>query len=146
MRLLLPAEREVVAQPGWTLGVSAPVPAAALADGDRQAAGAARRAVAGRGVLVRHQGAQGGMADLVAPGDARTRAHEVLAPIMRLPVLVETLRTWIGLHGSWDRTSLALGVHRNTVRQRIGRAATALNVDPDDPDVRMELWFALRWL
>ncbi|MFJ4845310.1 MULTISPECIES: PucR family transcriptional regulator ligand-binding domain-containing protein [unclassified Streptomyces] len=146
VRLLLPADREVAAQPGWTLGVSAPVPAAALADGDRQAAGAARRAVAGRDALVRHRGGHGGMADLVAPDDARARAHQVLAPVAGSPALVETLRTWIGLHGSWDRTALALGVHRNTVRQRIARAAAALDVDPDDPDVRMELWFALRWL
>ncbi|MFD3450954.1 PucR family transcriptional regulator [Streptomyces sp. NPDC058691] len=146
VRLLLPADREVVPQPGWTLGVSAPVPAAALADGDRQAAGAARRAVAGRRALVRHRGGGSGMAGLVAPDDARARALEVLTPIAGSPALVETLRTWIGLHGSWDRTSVALGVHRNTVRQRIGRAAAALDVDPDDPDVRMELWFALRWL
>ncbi|MFJ5217451.1 PucR family transcriptional regulator ligand-binding domain-containing protein [Streptomyces sp. NPDC088354] len=146
VRLLLPADREVAAQPGWTLGVSAPVSAAALDEGDRQAAGAARRAVAGRSALVRHRGADGGMADLVAPDDARARAREVLAPLAGSPALLETLRTWIGLHGSWDRASVALGVHRNTVRQRIGRAATALDVDPDDPDVRMELWFALRWL
>uniref|UniRef100_UPI00062C8364 helix-turn-helix domain-containing protein n=1 Tax=Streptomyces stelliscabiei TaxID=146820 RepID=UPI00062C8364 len=58
--------------------------------------------------------------------------------------LVETLRTWLSLHGSWDRTAVALTVHRNTVRQRIARCATLLDTDLDDPDVRMELWFALR--
>ena len=62
------------------------------------------------------------------------------------PVLAETLRTWLSLHGSWDRTAVALGVHRNTVRQRIARCAALLAADLDEPDVRMELWFALRRL
>lgn len=59
---------------------------------------------------------------------------------------METLRSWLSLHGSWDRTAAAMEVHRNTVRQRIGRCAALLDEDLDDADVRMELWFALRWL
>ncbi|RSN86603.1 hypothetical protein DMH26_32845, partial [Streptomyces sp. WAC 05379] len=66
----------------------------------------------------------------------------LLAPLT--PPLAETLRTWLSLHGSWDRTAVALAVHRNTVRQRIARCAALLGTDLDDPDVRMELWFALR--
>ncbi|WP_030958304.1 helix-turn-helix domain-containing protein [Streptomyces sp. NRRL S-378] len=49
-------------------------------------------------------------------------------------------------HGSWDRTAAALAVHRTTVRQRVARAAVLLGRDLDDPDTRMELWFALRRL
>lgn len=41
---------------------------------------------------------------------------------------------------------MALTVHRNTVRQRIARCATLLDAELDDADVRMELWFALRWM
>jgi DNA-binding PucR family transcriptional regulator len=59
---------------------------------------------------------------------------------------VATLRAWLGLHGSWDRTAVALQVHRNTVCQRIARTAALLDMDLDDPDTRMELWFALRWI
>ncbi|MFF7213300.1 PucR family transcriptional regulator [Streptomyces sp. NPDC008238] len=146
VRLLLPAGREVTAQPGWTLGVSGPVAVAALVTGDGQAAEALRRATATRVPLVVHRGAGPGMTGLVTPEDARDRARELLAPLAGSPALVETLRTWIGLHGSWDRTAVALEVHRNTVRQRVGRAAALLEADLDDPDVRMELWFALRWL
>lgn len=36
-------------------------------------------------------------------------------------------------------------MHRNTVRQRVARCAELLGRDLDDPDTRMELWFALRW-
>jgi DNA-binding PucR family transcriptional regulator len=56
------------------------------------------------------------------------------------------LRTWLTLHGSWDRTAAALHVHRNTVRHRLARVGELLDVDLQDPGVRMELWFALHWL
>jgi hypothetical protein len=147
VRALLPADREVTAQPGWTLGVSAPADVRGLPAADAQAAGALRRAVAGRAALARHRaGAADGMAALIPPGEARAQARARLAPITGSPALVETLRTWLSLHGSWDRTAVALGVHRNTVRQRIARVAALLAADPDDPDVRMDLWLALRWL
>lgn len=76
--------------------------------------------------------------------DAAAHARALLAPIATTPALTETLRTWLSLHGSWDRTAVALSVHRNTVRQRIARCAALLEADLDDADVRMELWFALR--
>jgi DNA-binding PucR family transcriptional regulator len=78
----------------------------------------------------------------VPPAEAESHARALLAPLT--PALAETLRTWLSLHGSWDRTAVALSVHRNTVRQRIARCAALLGADLDDPDVRMELWFALR--
>ncbi|MFD9645442.1 helix-turn-helix domain-containing protein, partial [Streptomyces sp. NPDC059082] len=69
-------------------------------------------------------------------------ARALLGPLTE--PLAETLRVWLSLHGSWDRTAVALDIHRNTVRQRITRCAALLDRDLDDPDVRMELWFALR--
>ncbi|MFI8965534.1 PucR family transcriptional regulator [Streptomyces sp. NPDC053493] len=140
VRLLLPASSPLTAQAGWTLGVSAPVEAAGLAGADAQAGRALRRAEATRAALVRHRAS--GFAGLVDQGEAAAYAREVLAPLT--PPLAETLRTWLSLHGSWDRTAVALEIHRNTVRQRIARAASLLGRDLDDPDVRMELWFALR--
>ncbi|NEB90316.1 helix-turn-helix domain-containing protein, partial [Streptomyces bauhiniae] len=93
--------------------------------------------------LVRH-GARPGLAELVPRADAAEHAQALLAPLAAGPALTETLRTWLSLHGSWDRTAVALDVHRNTVRQRVTRCAALLDMDLDDPDVRMELWFALR--
>ncbi|MBT2367093.1 PucR family transcriptional regulator [Streptomyces sp. ISL-10] len=135
VRILLPTAREVTAQPGWTLGVSAPSDPAALPAADTQAARAVRHAVATRRDLVRHRETAP-----LSPDEARLR----LAPLTDSPALVETLRTWLSLHGSWDRTAAAMEIHRNTVRQRIERAARLLEEDLDDVDVRMELWFALR--
>ncbi|MFB7088108.1 PucR family transcriptional regulator ligand-binding domain-containing protein [Streptomyces sp. NPDC056296] len=131
------------AQPGWTLGVSAPVAPAEWPAADAQAGRALARARATRVPLVRH-GARPALADLVPDGEAEAHARALLAPIAAVPALTETLRSWLSLHGSWDRTAVALSVHRNTVRQRIARCAALLDADLDDPDVRMELWFALR--
>ncbi|MFF9620077.1 PucR family transcriptional regulator ligand-binding domain-containing protein [Streptomyces griseosporeus] len=140
VRVLLPGDQVPGALGGWTLGVSAPVGPGELAAADAQAARALARARATRMPLVRH-GARPGLADLVPPGEAEAHARALLAPLS--PTLVETLRAWLSLHGSWDRTAVALSVHRNTVRQRIARCAALLDADLDDPDVRMELWFAL---
>ncbi|MFD8548401.1 PucR family transcriptional regulator [Streptomyces sp. NPDC059649] len=147
VRALVPADREIGAQPGWTLGVSAPVPVEELPTADRHAATALRRALAHRSALVRRPSPEGpGLATLVDPDDAHRHAQALLAPLAASPALVTTLHTWLSLHGSWDRTATALGIHRNTVRQRIARTAALLDTDLDDTDVRMELWFALRCL
>ncbi|WP_248500358.1 PucR family transcriptional regulator [Streptomyces sp. D2-8] len=144
VRVLVPADRApAVPLPGWTLGVSAAVAPHDWPAADTQAARALARARATRAPLLRHS-ARPALAGLVPPGEATAHARTLLAPVTDHPSLTETLRTWLSLHGSWDRTAVALSVHRNTVRQRIARCATLLETDLDDPDVRMELWFALR--
>ncbi|WP_443033748.1 helix-turn-helix domain-containing protein [Streptomyces sp. CA2R101] len=147
LRALVPAGQEITAHPGWTLGVSEPVPVAELPAADRHAASALRRALAGRAALVRHRTpGPHSITSLVAPTEAQQHAQALLAPLADSPPLLSTLHNWLSLHGSWDRTATALGIHRNTVRQRITRIAGLLDTDLDDPDVRMELWFALRSL
>ncbi|MGW7194068.1 helix-turn-helix domain-containing protein, partial [Streptomyces sp. NPDC054838] len=140
LRLL--TDRDPAPQPGWRLGVSAPAAPGALAAADTQARRALERAEAARAPLVRHS--EGGLPGLLDPARARAHAEALLAPLA--PAQAATLRGWLAHHGSWDRSAAALGVHRNTVRQRIARCAALLGRDLDDPDTRMELWFALRTL
>ncbi|MEW2403280.1 PucR family transcriptional regulator [Streptomyces sp. NPDC046862] len=140
-----------VARLGWTLGVSSPVAAADLAIADRQAGRMLRHAVATGTSSAQHRTQDLTMHSLVSPGDAAALAQARFAPFTEAPapgpaVLLETLRTWLAHHGSWDRTAAALELHRNTVRRRIAKAAELLDADLQDLDVRMELWFALRWL
>ncbi|MFF7033218.1 PucR family transcriptional regulator ligand-binding domain-containing protein [Streptomyces griseus] len=144
VRVLLPGTPEpprVTPQPGWTLGASAPTPAAALDAADHQAARALAHAQATRAALTTDAPASG-LAALVPPEQAAAHARALLAPLTA--PLADTLRCWLSLHGNWDRTAVALAVHRNTVRQRIGRCGELLGMDLDDMDVRTELWFALR--
>lgn len=142
VRVLVPV-REIAPQPGWTLGVSAAVAPQEWPAADTQAARALARARATRTALIRH-GAHRSLTELFPQDEAEAHARTLLAPVAATPALTETLHTWLSLHGSWDRTAVALSVHRNTVRQRIARCAALLDADLDDPDVRMELWFALR--
>ncbi|WP_435643612.1 PucR family transcriptional regulator ligand-binding domain-containing protein [Streptomyces sp. H49] len=143
VRVLAPADREPAPVPGWTLGVSAPAAPQEWPAADAQAARALARARAARAPLVRHD-PRPGLSRLVPEAEARAHARALLAPLDSRPALIDTLRTWLSLHGSWDRTAVALGVHRNTVRQRVARCALLLDTDLDDADARMELWFALR--
>ncbi|WSV01634.1 PucR family transcriptional regulator [Streptomyces sp. NBC_01023] len=144
VRVLLPADREVARHPGWTLGLSAPAALGDLPAADAQAGRALRHAEATRAPLSRH--GTTGLAALLDPSEAAAHARTLLAPLGDPPpaTLLDTLRTWLALHGSWDRTAVAMSIHRNTVRQRIGRCATLLGADLDDMDVRTELWVALR--
>lgn len=86
LRALVPADQEITAHPGWTLGVSEPVPVAELPAADRHAASALRRARAGRAALVRHR-APGphSITSLVAPTEAQQHAQALLAPLAGSP-------------------------------------------------------------
>ncbi|MEU0811822.1 PucR family transcriptional regulator [Streptomyces sp. NPDC005970] len=146
-----PTESADAARLGWHLGFSAPVGTADLPVADTQAERALRRAVASGLPTVHHRTVEQSVHSIVAPREAKALARARFAPLDRAPapgpaVLMETLRTWLSQYGSWDRTAAALGLHRNTVRQRISRVSELLDVDLQDPEVRMELWFALHWL
>ncbi|MFB7226948.1 PucR family transcriptional regulator [Streptomyces fimicarius] len=136
-----PEPARVTPQPGWTLGASAPTPVTALDAADHLAARALAHAQATRAPLTTDAPASG-LAALVPPEQAAAHARALLTPLTA--PLADTLRCWLSLHGNWDRTAVALAVHRNTVRQRIGRCGELLGMDLDDMDVRTELWFALR--
>jgi purine catabolism regulator len=70
-------------------------------------------------------------------------AAERLAGYTRAP-LVETTRSYLRHRGSWEAAARELGVHRNTIRNRIRIVENELGIELDDPDVSAELWIALR--
>jgi purine catabolism regulator len=57
-----------------------------------------------------------------------------------LPTVVSYLRH----RGHWEPAARELGVHRNSVRNRIAAVSERLDLDLDDADVAAELWLALR--
>jgi purine catabolism regulator len=143
LRAVVTTSPDVVAAQaaGWLLAVSSPVGVGELPAADREAGRMLDRAVAiGRPVT-----AADGVSALVDPGAAARFAAELLAPLAERPELVETMRTWLACNGNWDRTAAELGVHRNSVRHRIGVVSRELGIDLSDVQRRMELWFALRW-
>ncbi|RSN62881.1 PucR family transcriptional regulator [Amycolatopsis sp. WAC 04182] len=133
---------------GWLTVVGSPVPPGRLPE----AAGEIELLLTRAAALERPVVAEGtsGLDALIDPGAAAGFAAQALAPLRELDrkgdrELVGTLRTWLAHHGGWDRTAAELGVHRNSVRHRIGQIERALGVDLADPETRMRLWFALRW-
>ncbi|RKT56280.1 PucR family transcriptional regulator [Saccharothrix australiensis] len=73
--------------------------------------------------------------------DAARHAETLLAPLDAR--LRDSLRVWLACHGQWDRAAARLGVHRNTIRNRVRRAEELLGRSLDSPGLRAELWFAL---
>ncbi|PXY28174.1 PucR family transcriptional regulator [Prauserella muralis] len=140
-----PDTTAALAAQGWLVVTASPLPAGRLAEAESELRTLLERARAlGRPVTA--EPGQG-LSSVVPPEAAARHARRLLAPLRERgdDVLVTTLRTWLACHGGWDRTAAALGVHRNSVRHRIGQAERALKLDLSDPDARMELWFALRW-
>ncbi|HEX4831412.1 MAG TPA: PucR family transcriptional regulator ligand-binding domain-containing protein [Trebonia sp.] len=128
-----------------TPGAGASVVLAGPVDLD-QVAGSARRA---RAALA--DAAPGELADLGghasrAPLDTprlRAWAQARLAPLAGEEHLAETVVAVLRRRSEQD-AARDLGVHRHTVRHRVTRAQSLLGASLDDPDVRADLWLALR--
>ncbi|GHF01381.1 PucR family transcriptional regulator [Amycolatopsis deserti] len=135
-----------IAPAGWpapslTGGVAPAAGYGELAAAHRQAVG-----VASATELVRFRG---DLVSLLSAEEAQAFAATVLEPLVRHDEagrgdLVTSLAEWLRRHGQWDPAAARLGVHRHTLRNRIAKVAELTGRDLDDPDVRAELWMALR--
>ncbi|MEU2286387.1 PucR family transcriptional regulator [Streptomyces sp. NPDC013178] len=132
------------------VGLSAPagpIAAAAAYKQAEQALSVARRR--GR-VLVEHeQLAAGSVLPLLGDDAVKAFADGLLRALHEHDAtgrgdLVASLRAWLSRHGQWDAAAADLGVHRHTLRYRMRRVEEILGRSLDDPDVRMELWLALK--
>ncbi|MFI6403586.1 PucR family transcriptional regulator [Streptomyces sp. NPDC050548] len=132
------------------VGLSAPagpIAAAAAYKQAEQALSVARRR--GRVFVEHEQLAAGSVLPLLADDAVRAFADGLLRPLSEHDAtgrgdLVASLRAWLSRHGQWDAAAADLGVHRHTLRYRMRRVEEILGRSLDDPDVRMELWLALK--
>src|SRR4051812_838008 len=132
------------------VGLSAPVGPIATAAAYKQAEQAlsvARRR--GRVCVAHEQLASGSVLPLLADDAVKAFADGLLRPLSEHDAtgrgdLVASLRAWLSRHGQWDAAAADLGVHRHTLRYRMRRVEEILGRSLDDPDVRMELWLALK--
>ncbi|MER6034487.1 MULTISPECIES: PucR family transcriptional regulator [unclassified Streptomyces] len=144
------SEQGAAEEDDLVVGLSAPagpIAAAAAYKQAEQALSVARRR--GR-VLVGHdQLAAGSVLPLLADDAVKAFADGLLRPLYEHDAtgrgdLVASLRAWLSRHGQWDAAAADLGVHRHTLRYRMRRVEEILGRSLDDPDVRMELWLALK--
>lgn len=132
------------------VGLSAPTGPIAAAGAYKQAEQAlsvARRR--GRALIEHEELAAGSILPLLADDAVRAFADGMLRALYEHDAtgrgdLVASLRAWLSRHGQWDAAAADLGVHRHTLRYRMRRVEEILGRSLDDPDVRMELWLALK--
>ncbi|EXU69115.1 PucR family transcriptional regulator [Streptomyces sp. PRh5] len=148
-----PRDRAAAAARGGdelVIGLSAPAGPIAAAAAYRQAEQAlsvARRR--GRMLVEHEQVAAGSVLPLLADDAVRAFADGMLRALHEHDAtgrgdLVASVRAWLSRHGQWDAAAADLGVHRHTLRYRMRRVEEILGRSLDDPDVRMELWLALK--
>ncbi|MYT34157.1 MULTISPECIES: PucR family transcriptional regulator [unclassified Streptomyces] len=132
------------------VGLSAPTGPMAAANAYRQAEQALSVARRRGRTLVEHEDvAAGSVLPLLADDAVRAFADGLLRALREHDKtgrgdLVASLRAWLARHGQWDAAAADLGVHRHTLRYRMRRVEEILGRSLDDPDVRMELWLALK--
>ncbi|MEU6607490.1 PucR family transcriptional regulator [Streptomyces shenzhenensis] len=132
------------------VGMSAPAGPIATAAAYKQAEQSLSVARRRGRVLVEHdQLASGSVLPLLADDAVKAFADGLLRPLYEHDAtgrgdLVASLRAWLSRHGQWDAAAADLGVHRHTLRYRMRRVEEILGRSLDDPDVRMELWLALK--
>ncbi|MFE4639012.1 PucR family transcriptional regulator [Streptomyces sp. NPDC056773] len=132
------------------LGLSAPAMASGVAAAFKQADQALAVARRRGRPLVEHEDlAAGSVLPLLADEAVRAFADGTLRALREHDEkgrgdLVASLQAWLSRHGQWDAAAADLGVHRHTLRYRMRRVEEILGRSLDDPDVRMELWLALK--
>ncbi|MFF5500266.1 PucR family transcriptional regulator [Streptomyces roseolus] len=135
---------------GVVVGLSAPAGPGTAAAAYRQAEQALSVARRRGRALVEHEDlAAGSVLPLLADDAVRAFADGMLRALREHDAtgrgdLVASLRAWLSRHGQWDAAAADLGVHRHTLRYRMRRVEEILGRSLDDPDVRMELWLALK--
>ncbi|GGT01048.1 MULTISPECIES: PucR family transcriptional regulator [Streptomyces] len=134
----------------WVAGLSEPSGPAGATAAYRQAEQALSVARRRGRVCVEHERvAAGSVLPLLADDAVRAFADGLLRALREHDAtgrgdLVASLRAWLSRHGQWDAAAADLGVHRHTLRYRMRRVEEILGRSLDDPDVRMELWLALK--
>lgn len=90
--------------------------------------------------------AAGGVAALLEPAQARAFAEGLLLGFRadEDADLLVTLTSFLRHHGSHVRIARELGIHRNTVAQRVRAIEARLGRSLDDPQTRVDAWTALQ--
>lgn len=101
-------------------------------------------ALASAGQIMTEELSRGGVA--IRRSAEEAQAQQWVAALAAYPRanLIETVASYLRHQGQWEVVARELGLHRNSVRHRIGVATQLIGADLDDPDVSANLWLALR--
>jgi purine catabolism regulator len=129
---------------GLSVGVGTVVPLEELAR-SHETAGLALRETSAAAPVVRWDAVVGeGVLALLDADRARAFGTSFLGSLLDDPDLVATLQAFLRQHGSRGRVADELGVHRNTVRNRLAQIEAMIGHSLDDPQTRVNAWVALQ--
>ncbi|RKR76617.1 PucR family transcriptional regulator [Frondihabitans australicus] len=87
----------------------------------------------------------GGLLDELWSPAAENVARKRLAVLLGEPGdLIECSRLWLDHNGHWESAAREAGLHRHTLKARIARVGTLLQLDLDEFSQRAELWALLQ--
>lgn len=119
--------------------------ASSLAEGRQACLVSVSRQRKGAVLPVEELGGKRLLVDWYSTPALRDSAVHLLAPLADAgPELLETLEVYLDRGRSSSATAAALGLHRNTVSQRVRRAEQLLGMELDDPDDALALQVAGR--
>ena len=128
-------------------GVGPTRPLSAISQSDDGARSALAAASAVRPVVVWTDLARSGVDSLLDAGTLATFAENLLDAVLARPdatELLDSLRAFLSHNGQVGPAAESLGVHRNTLRNRLGTAEDLLGRSLHDPQFRSDLWVALK--
>lgn len=133
--------------PGLLVGVGPVQSLAALGVSDKAARDALAATSPGRPVVRWEELAGEGVDALLAPDSLASYAAMLLASVLSRPdaaELLAALRSFLKHNGQIGPAASELGVHRNTMRNRLALAEDLLGRSLHDPQARADLWIALK--
>ena len=147
--VVAPAQRslglvEALAATGLRVGVGSVGPLDEVRASHTTAGHALAETSPGAPVRTWEELARGGVVGLLGQERAEAFARSYLAPLADREDLLLTLGSFLRHHGSRGEVAAELGVHRNTVRNRVEQVERLLGVSLDDPQARADAWVALR--
>ncbi|MEO8282864.1 MAG: PucR family transcriptional regulator ligand-binding domain-containing protein [Pseudarthrobacter sp.] len=134
--------------PGVRIGISTPTTAAGIEDALQESLWALGTAGATTEHLVRY--AEGpSWLGLTSHEEGQALVQRLLGPVFdyergRQPDLVLTLKTYLDMQRSWQKTAAALFTHRQTVTYRIRKIGELTGLDMTQTSALAQLWFALQ--
>lgn len=113
--------------------------------GDRDAADSGGGAGAGGRAIRFSEATAAGILAALRTDDAGLIAQSRLARLYDAdPDLVRSLRVWLEHDARFEQAAAALGIHRHTLRSRVGQASRLLGTDLSAFPARAELWLLLQ--
>jgi purine catabolism regulator len=127
---------------GLAVGVGESVRLSDVAKAHATAALALARASTATGVVRWTRVVRGGAVGLLAQDVAESFSASFLGGLDEPQTA--TLRSFLSHHGSRLKVAKELGLHRNTVRNRLAQIESTIGRSMDDPDARASAWLALQ--